>query len=144
MKHTKEFKYRYDEDLGVFIRESEISVNWLLSEVLKQEKLQITKISNEDIQRFLFLLDESDLRMPDGKHSLIWLKEQLKEKRDMSNAKTGKVWEDITERYRYILEQIDFTLMKSKNYSDKITIKKDESKKVFRTKSRMQAKFEPL
>ena len=73
MKNTNNFKYRYDEVEGIFIRDSEISVNWFISEVLKEEKLRITKISNEDVFKLLQLLDKSDLRMPDGKHSLFWL-----------------------------------------------------------------------
>jgi len=41
MKHSKKIEYHYDADLGIYIKESEISLNWLLSQVLKKENLQI-------------------------------------------------------------------------------------------------------
>lgn len=142
-RNTKKFKYHYDEEQGIFIREGEISVNWLISEVL-EEDLQITKATNEEIQKFLYLLDTSDLRMPDGKHSLFWLKEKLEEKKDMAEGKLGEVWAIIAERYYYILEQISFTLVKSGNIKEKKEIRKEEKKEIYREPSNMKASFEPL
>ena len=143
-RNSNNFKYRYDEQEGIFIRDGEISVNWLLSEVLEQKDLQITKISNEDIQRFLYLLDKSDLRMPDGKHGLFWLKEHLNEKMQMAEGNRGEVWAKIAERYRFILEQIDLTLVKSGNIKEKMEIRKEEKKEIYREPSNMEARFEPL
>lgn len=142
-KNTKDFNYRYDEQNGIFIRENEISVNWLLSQVLGQEKLQITKVSNEDIQKFLYLLVHSDLRMPDGKHSIFWLKDQLKEKEDMAGGKAGQTWFKIAERYRYIIEQIDYSLIGCENIHDMMEIKKEEKEEKGRTPNKMTAHFEP-
>jgi len=140
---SKNFKYRFDEIEGIFVRESEISANWLISKVL-DKNLQITKASNDEIQKFLHILDESELRMPDGKHSLVWLKDHLKEKFQMADAKEGETWFKITERFRYILEQIDFTLIKSENYDEKVKIIK-EDQKIFsnRTPNNITISFEP-
>jgi len=127
---------------GVFIRENEISVNWLLTQVLtSNEKLQITKISNDDVERFLYLLDNSDLRMPNGQHSLIWLKDKLKEKQSMAESKSGETWFKVTERYRFLLEQIDMTLIKSGNIKEKMEIKVEEEIIFNRTPNKMSAKF---
>lgn len=141
---TKNIKYRYDEQDGIFVRDSEISVNWFLSEVLDEPNLQITKVSNEQIQEFLYLLEKSDLRMPDGKHSLFWLKEKLDEKFKMAEAKLGEVWSKIADRYHYILEQIDFTLIGSGNIEEKMKIRTEEKKEIYREPSKMEARFEPL
>lgn len=138
---SKNFKYRFDELEGIFIRESEISANWLISQILNKE-LQITKASNDEIQKFIHILNESNLRMPDGKHGLIWLKENLIEKFKMSDAKDGEVWVKITERYRYILEQIDLTLINS-NYQEKIKTVKEEQQLFSRTPNNMSIFFEP-
>jgi len=144
MNHSKDFKYHFDEESGIFIRESEISINWFVSQVLGQENLQITKVSNEDIQKLLYLLDNSDLRMPNGQHSLFWLREKVKEKMVMDEAKLGEVWDKVVERFRYIIEQIDYTLIKSKNIKEKMEIKKEEvNLKPYRDPNNMTAKFEP-
>lgn len=144
MKQSKDFKYRYDEQEGIFVRQSEISVNWIVSQVLGQEGLRITKISNEDVQKLLYLLDHSDLRMPDGKHGLVWLKDNLKEKYEMATGKRGQTWEDIALRYRYIIEQIDFTIIGSENSKEIVEVKKEEiTHKQNLKPNRMVAKFEP-
>lgn len=145
MKHSKHFKYRYDEASGIFVRDSEISVNWMLSCALgSEEELQITKVSNEQILKFLNLLDTSDLRMPDGKHSLIWLSDKLKERFAMASAKDTHAWEVITERYRYILEQIDLVLIKSGNYEERKKIIEQNKIGEHLTPNNMKASFEPL
>jgi len=142
---AKNREYHYDEQQGIFVFEDEISVNWLVSQVLQKPGLQITKISNEELQTFLNLLDKSDLRMPDGKHSLFWLRDQLKEKSEMSSAKLGETWHQVTGRFRFIIEQIDMILISTENIKDKMEIRKEEIKLIQnRTPNNMQIKFEPL
>ncbi|HUS49880.1 MAG TPA: hypothetical protein VMZ91_06925 [Candidatus Paceibacterota bacterium] len=119
-KTSPEIQYRYDEQQGIFVRESEVSVNWLLNQVLVAEGLQITKVSNEQIELFLELINKSNLRMVNGQHALFWLKEKLEEKRMMADSKDGEVWHNITDRYRFILEQIDMILISSDDIKDKI------------------------
>jgi hypothetical protein len=139
---TKNFKYRFDETEGVFIRQSEISANWLISTIL-EKSIQITKATNDEIQKFLLILDSSDLRMPDGKHSLIWLKDHLKEKLTMTEAKDGEIWFNVAERFRFIIEQIDMTLVKSQNYEEKIKIVVEQQKTFKRTPNNITISFEP-
>lgn len=133
-------KYHYDEQQGVYVFEDEITVNWLLSQVLNKPNLQITKITNEELQSFLSLLSKSDLRLPDGQHSLFWLKDQLKQKLLMSDSKLGETWHKTTTRYRFIIQQIDHILVASKN------IKKDEieQKQVKKDENNIEAHFEPI
>jgi hypothetical protein len=69
----KDRKYHYDEYEGVYVFEDELSINWLLSQVLNQPNLQITKISDKDLKEFLDTLSKSDLRMPNGQYCLFWL-----------------------------------------------------------------------
>jgi len=140
MKNSPEFKYRYDEQDGVFIRDTEISVNWVVSQILGK-KCQITKIDNNDLQKFLLMLSESDMRMPDGKYVLFWLKDKLKEKKDLVEGKRSEAAFNTTERYKFILEQIDFFLIGIKNLKEKMEIKIEKKKK--KQPNRMKAHFEP-
>lgn len=137
-------KITYDDDRQVYVKASDISVNWLLSKVLQKENLQITKVSNEQIVLFLKLLDSTNLRMPNGQHSLFWLKDQLGEKKNMSSSQQGEVWADVTDRYRYILEQIDLILMDSKDIQEKMAIISPEIKKidVGMTPNNMECRFD--
>jgi hypothetical protein len=145
MKPSDNFKFRFDEQTGIFIRESEISVNWLLNQVLCTENLQITKISNEEIRHFLYILSQSDLRLPNGQYCLVWLKEQLKEKMLMSGSKDTEAWEKVTERYRYILEQIDLSLITVKDLEQKLkTVDVKDEYKIKRDPNNLEAFFEPL
>ena len=82
--------------------------------------------------------------MPDGKHGLFWLKEHLNEKMQMAEGNRWEVWAKIAERYRFILEQIDLTLVKSGNIKEKMEIRKEEKKEIYREPSNMEARFEPL
>lgn len=134
-----EIKYKYDEESGIFVKESNISTNWLVSEVLKQPKAQITKISNDDLQTFLTLVAE--LRMPDGTHCYVWLKNRLTERRLMSAAQLGQANEDLTNKYRYIIEQIDLRIIGNPKVLD---IEKEEIVlKPNRTPNNMEISFEP-
>lgn len=136
---SEKIKYHYDEDAGVFVKESEISANWLVSEVLKKPKSQITKISNEEVQTFLTLV--SELRMPDGRHCFIWLKEHLTGKRLMFDNKQGKANEDVAERFKYIIEQLDFRIAMNPKV---MNIEKEEIVlKPNRTPNNMSIFFEP-
>lgn len=136
----KDRKYHYDEDQGIFVFDDEISINWLLSEVLKQPNLQISKISNDELNIFLSTLSKSELRMQDGTHSLYWLKQQLKEKNLLAESKTGLAWHETSTRFKYIIRQIDFILM-----TNEIKEKLIEEKKISkRDLNNMKAYFEPL
>ena len=143
MKRSKEIKYHYDADLGVYVKESEISLNWLLSEVLEKENLQITKISDEEVERFLVLLQKSDLRMPDGRHSLYWIKDKLEGREKYAKSQTSEAWYNVYERYKFIREQIDMILVGSDivEYDEN---KKLKLEKINRTPNKMEAHFEPL
>jgi hypothetical protein len=137
-------KHYYDEHNGIFVFEDEISINWLLSQVLNKPKLQITKVSNEELQTFLGLLSTSDLRMPNGQHSLFWLREQIKEKMSLAEAKTSETWHNITTRFRYIVERIDQVLIATDNIHEKMDLKVETQKKISRDPNNMQAYFEPI
>jgi len=135
----KNVKYHYDQDNGIFIKDDEISVNWLASQVLNKKDVQITKLSNEELLNFIHILNTSELRMPDGEHSLIWLKRQLTEKAAMASAKEGKVQYDLAETFKYIIYQIDMLVV-----SDKQKFEKQEAQqiKINRTPNNMEIKFE--
>jgi len=124
MKKNKspEIEYRYDEQQGIFVRESEISINWLLNQVLGTDGQQITKVSNGLIESFIGILEKSNIRMPNGQHSLMWLKKKLEEKRMMADSLSGEAWHNVTDRYRYILEIIDIILINSKDIDEKMKI----------------------
>jgi len=134
-------KYSYDEQEGIFVLESEISINWLVSQVLQQPNSQITKITDEQLFKLLNLLGTSDLRMPDGRHGLFWLRDQIKEKMQLSEAKPGQAWYDISQRYRYILEKIDYAIVQFKKKDE---IVKEELKIVNREPNNITASFELL
>ena len=136
---------KYDEEKGLFVNESELSVNWLLSEVLRKKDLQITKISNEELQTFLSLLDQSNLRMPDGRHSLFWLRDELRAKSKISGGNKSEAWDMIVSRYQFIIERIDMTLANAPDIQEKMKIIKNEAvKKINYTENKMDAHFEPL
>jgi hypothetical protein len=137
---------KYDEEKGVYVKDSDISINWLISEILGKQNLQVSKVSNEEIHTFLSILDKTDLRMPDGKHSLFWLRDNLKEKIQMADAKTGEAWYKISERYRFIVEQIDIILCSCKNIKERMEIKRPEENRVSNlgTPNEMSASFNPL
>lgn len=97
-------------DIKVVYAESEINTNWLLNQILGTKGQQISKISSDDLQRFLHILSVSNLVMPDGSDSLVWLKKRLKKRFDDSLGQRGSSWEEISKRYRYIIEQIDILL----------------------------------
>jgi hypothetical protein len=105
--------------------------------------LQITKISNEDLQKFLIILKESDIRIPPkGQFCLFWLKEQIKEKLAMAEANQGEVWYDIASRFRYIMDQLDITLIGISNLKEKMLNNVEEIKKKTYTKNNMEIRFE--
>jgi len=145
-KNKKDRKFYYDEHDGIFVFEEDISINWLISQVLTQPNLQITKISNDQLQTLLKILDESDLRLPNGQHSLFWLRDNIKEKLALAEGQSGEAWHDISCRYRFIIEQIDQVLISTANIKEKIEIKKEDIivPKIERTLNRLEARFEPL
>jgi hypothetical protein len=136
-------KYHYDEQEGVFVFDDEISINWLVSQVLNQPNLQITKLSNEELQSFLSLLSKSDLRMPNGQHSLYWLREQIKEKMQLSSSKLGESWNNTTTRFRFVIEQIDHLIIVSKHIVEKEEPKENQ-RIINREPNNLEAHFEPI
>lgn len=143
MKRSKDFKFHFDVDQGIYVKESEISVNWLLSEVLKQENLQITKISTQELDTFLLLLKNSNLRMPDGQHSLFWLMKKIEEYEEMAKSKLGENWFNTAERFKFVRHQISIILSGTniKEYDDEM---KPGLEKINRTQNNLIARFEPL
>lgn len=136
-------KYHYDEQEGVYVFDDEISINWLLSQILNKKDCHITKVSIEEIETFLSTISNSDLRMPDGQHCIFWLKEKIKEKMLMSDTKSGETWHDISLKYRFILEKIDLILIKIENITEKMEVKKENAISN-RTENNIEAHFEPL
>jgi hypothetical protein len=134
-------KFHYDEQEGVFIFDDEISINWLLSQVLQIPGLQITKVSIDDIRKFLDKLANSDLRMPNGQHALYWLKQQVKEKMQLSEPKLGLAWHEITLKYRFIIEQVDQFLV-GKTYKE--FEEPEKTVLIKREPNNIEAHFEPL
>jgi len=138
-------KFHYDEQEGVFVFEDEISVNWLLAQVLNSPNLQITKVSIEELNTFISLLSNSDLRMPIGQHSLFWLKDQIKEKMLMTSSKLGESWHQLESKYRFIIERIDLVLADTKDLHEKMEIKEEILlKKPIRQPNNMESHFEPI
>ena len=97
-------------DIKVTYAKKEINTNWLLNKILNTKDKQITKISNEEIVEFLFILDKGKLMMPDGMDSLEWLKERLNRRYEDSLGQSGETWENISRRYNFIIHQIDIIL----------------------------------
>ena len=114
-----------------------------MSQILNKKDCQITKVSNDELETFLSIISNSDLRMPSGEHCIFWLKEKIKEKILMSDAKSGEVWHEITSKYRFILERIDLILIKIENITEKMEVKKEEVINN-KTVNNIQAFFEPL
>jgi hypothetical protein len=143
MKRSKDFKFHFDVDQGVYVKDSEISVNWLLSEVLKQENLQITKVSTQELDAFLLLLKNSNLRMPNGQHSLFWLMKKVEEYEAMAKSKLGENWLDTAERFKFIRHQIS-VILSGTNIEEYDTEMKPGLEKINRTPNNLEARFEPL
>ena len=132
-------KYKFDEENGIFVRDSEISVNWLLSQILGRNA-QISKVSNADIMLFVTVLAESKLVMPDGRIALYWLREKMQGHYDESKNKLSRVWEDISDQYRFLLEQIDMILAKNNIKDEKIEVEKNIFN-INRTPNNLEARF---
>jgi hypothetical protein len=88
----------------------EINSNWLLSRILGVKNQQITKISDDDVMKFLMILDQSRLKMPDGSDSLRWLRQRISKRYQESQNLSGESWDKISRRYQFILHQIDILL----------------------------------
>lgn len=96
--------------VNVVYSKTEINSNWLMNKLLGTKDQQITKISDNDLMKFLMMLDQSRLKMPDGSDSLRWLRQRLDKRYQESQALTGESWDKISRRYQYILHQIDILL----------------------------------
>ena len=105
-------------DIKVVYSESEINTNWLLNKILGTKDKQITKISEDELARFIFILDETKIKMPDNTDSLEWLKGRIGKRYQDSTFKQGLMWEQVSQRYQYILHQIDYILTTRKVNND--------------------------
>ena len=95
-----------------WLADREITANWLLNQMLPEGKgeLKITEIDNELVIDFLDRLHGSSLFMPDGRHSLVWLKERLELRLSQAEGQRTEKWERVRVRLRYILAKIDMLL----------------------------------
>jgi hypothetical protein len=114
---NKDFEVREDGtiprmtgDIKVVYAQNELNTNKLLNLILGTKNKQITKIDNDEVLKFLFILDKSKLLMPDGMDSLEWLKQRLDKRYQDSQGQSGQTWEDISRRYNFIIHQIDIIL----------------------------------
>lgn len=98
------------DDIKVVYSSQEINTNWLLNQILGTKDLQITKISNDEVLKFLHILSIGNLVMPDGQDSLVWLKKRLRKRCEFASAARSEEWENVYKRYVFILEQIDILL----------------------------------
>jgi hypothetical protein len=96
--------------VDVVYSKTEINSNWLLNKLLGTKGQQITKISDNDLMKFLTILDQSRLKMPDGSDSLRWLRQRLDKRYQESQVLSGESWDKISRRYQFILHQIDILL----------------------------------
>lgn len=99
------------DDIKVRYTDNQINTNWLLNKVLGTRGLQITKLPDNELLKFLNILSASRLKMPDGTDSLEWLKQRLDKRHNDSLGQRGLTWESISRRYRFILQQIDIILV---------------------------------
>ena len=142
---AKGVKFYYDQEEGVFVKNRELSLNWMASEILKIPGAQITKITNEEVEKFINILFVSDMRMPNGQHSLIWMKERLGDRHAMAKEQKTEAWENTANRYGYILYKLDMVLAGIEDKEELMKIKKPEEEiKLNRTPNNMVARFEPL
>lgn len=90
------------------VKESQISVNWLLNQVLGAGKTnyQITKISDDQLNLFLKFLVDNPFPMPDGESVLQWLRDRIQLRYDQIQNKMSIEWEKTRQRYRYLLHQL--------------------------------------
>jgi len=143
---SNKIKYHYDQQNGIFVKENEISINWLVSNILNKKDAQITKLTNDEIIGFLQILDTSELRMPNGQHALFWLRTKLKDYYNITTSKDGEVWVPIADRYRWILEQIDIVLVNTTNLEEKMKeseiTKSEDVYNIKRTPNNMKCVFE--
>jgi|GEM_PF-5570380 len=98
------------DDIKVAYSDRDINSNWLLNKILCTRNKQITKIDDDEVLRFLLILEKSKLQMHDGTDSLEWLKKRIRKRFEQSQSMRGQTWEKICRRYQFILEQIDVIL----------------------------------
>ena len=97
------------------VKQYEISVNWLLNQVIGTSKTdyQITKIDNNQLLQFITFLKDNPLTMPDGSNALSWIRRQIALRFDQILNKMSKEHEQTRQRYRYILSELDLVLSQS-------------------------------
>lgn len=92
------------------VSKSNLDTNWLLNVILGTKDLQITKVSDDEVQKFLEIIDTGNLLMPDGELALEWLKKRLNKRYQESQSRDGETWYRTAARYGYIIEQVDMRL----------------------------------
>jgi len=98
------------DDIKITYSGGDINSNLLLNKILGTRNKQITKVTDDEISKFLLILSQSKLQMPDGTDSLEWLKKRIRKRFEQSQSMRGQTWENICRRYQFILEQIDVIL----------------------------------
>ena len=98
----------------MFVRDVQINVNWLLNQVLGAGKThyQITKVSNEEVLKFLTFLKDNPFQMPDGSDAIFWVRDRIKLRYEQCQNQMSQEWERTRQRYRYILHQISLISLK--------------------------------
>ena len=93
----------------MIIKEYQLSVNWILNQVLGSGKTQyqITKITDDQLDTFLLFLFENPFPMPDGTNVLRWMRNKLSIHHDQAINKASQEWETTRQRYRFIIQKID-------------------------------------
>jgi hypothetical protein len=104
----------------MIVKEHKISVNWLLNQILGGGKTdyQITKIDNNMLHQFLAVLSENQFTMPDGSNVLRWIRNRLSLHHDQILNKMSQEFEQTRQRYRFIIQEIDIILVKTKPKED--------------------------
>lgn len=93
----------------MIIKEYQLSVNWLLNQVLGAGKTQyqITKVDDDQLNTFLLFLFENPFPMPNGENVLRWIRNKLSLHHDQALNKASQEWETTRQRYRFIIQKID-------------------------------------
>ena len=93
----------------MIVKEHQLSINWLLNQILGSGKTdyQITKINDEQLNTFLLFLFENPFSMPDGTTVLRWIRNKLSLHHDQALNRASQEWENTRIRYRFIIQKID-------------------------------------
>ena len=107
----------------MIVKEHQLSVNWLLNQIIGggRTDYQITKVNDDQLNTFLLFLFENPFNMPDGTHVLTWIRNKLSMHHDQAINKMSQEWEHTRQRYRFIIHKIDqFQVQKNRVHMDKV------------------------